>query len=228
MARLTSHGNKTMPRTNIKELGITPEQARNIFTGLSREEARAKVEELKAQNSSNQQQIGTFTDKVNSLNRAKNDGYKSMAVGSERNPFSKEGEGFLAKRLYGMTPGGGYNQLKDFFTGGKRGFIADISQITNQETLDKLIDVKNQGATFGALSNEELGLLIESATKIGSWEKKDENGKVIGYDIGEKRFDDELDRLIKLANRAIVQAGGSPVGGNTGQTSNGIKYEIVQ
>ena len=220
MARLTYHGNKTMPRINIKQLGLTPEQAKNTFGGLKPEEIGKKVEELQGAQAMNQQNVETFTDKVNALNEAKSNKYKSMAVGPEGNVFAKEGEG-LAGKIYQMAHP--FKNIANKLTGGKRGFIADIENITSKETLDNLIAIKAAGGTFGALSEKELQMLIDSATKIGNWKVENDKGEVIGYDIGEKLFDNELKRLQQLAEKAIVQSGGSV---NTGQTSSGIKYTI--
>jgi len=211
-----------MPKYTFDQLGVTKDQAKSIFTGLSREEAMAKAEELVSQRAQGQENVGTFTEKVNALNEVKNDPYKSMAVGA--NALSVDKGGF-AGAIYKLAHP--IKNIKNAITGGKQGVIADIENITSKETLDNLIAIKAAGGTFGALSEKELQMLIDSATKVGRWKKEDDNGNVY-YDVGEKIFDDELDRLTKLANKAIVKSGGSPVGGNLGQTSNGIKYEIVQ
>jgi hypothetical protein len=209
-----------MPRINIKELGLTPEQANSIFSGLAPEEIGAKVNELQTKNVQNQEKIGTFTQKVQQINKTQDSPYKSMAVGP--NAISRD-EGGLKSVLYGNK----LNQIKDFFTGGKQDFVADVKNLTSKETLDNLINIKAAGGTFGALSDKELQMLIDSATKIGNWEKTDEKGNTF-YDIGEKYFDEELNRIRTLANKAIQGAGGSPVPASSGQTSTGIKYEIIQ
>ena len=197
-----------MPRINIKELGLTPEQAKNIFAGLPPEQIGKKVEELQAIKSQSQQQVSTFTDKVNQIKGIKKDEYADIAVGS--NPLAR---GF----------GSPITSLKNLFTGGKQNFIADVQNLTNKETLDNLIAIKAAGGTFGSLTEKELDMLINSATKIGSWEMKDKNGKVTGYNIGQNAFNEELSRLQSLAEKAIVKAGGNV---NSGVTSSGIKYSI--
>lgn len=197
-----------MPRINIKDLGLTPEQAKNQFGGLPPEQIGKKVEELQAMNAQRQSQVSTFTDKVNQIKGIKKDEYADIAVGA--NP--------LARDL-----GSPITSLKNLFTGGKKNFIADVQNLTNKETLDNLIAIKAAGGTFGSLTERELDMLINSATKIGSWEKKDKNGKVTGYDIGQSAFNEELSRLQGLAEKAIVKAGGNV---NSGVTSSGIKYSI--
>ncbi len=65
----------------------------------------------------------------------------------------------------------------------------------SQLNLDTLIQAKSQGATFGALSDNELRMLASAATKMGTWAKKDGDGNVIGYNVGEKTFKKELDNI---------------------------------
>lgn len=197
-----------MPRINIKDLGLTPEQAKNTFGGLKPEEIGKKVEELQRAQAINQQNVETFTDKVNQIKGIKKDEYADIAVGA--NPFAR-----------GL--GSPITSLKNFFTGGKQNFIADIQNLTSKETLDNLIAIKQAGGTFGSLTEKELDMLINSATKIGRWEMTDENGQVTGYKVGQKAFNDELSRLQGLAEKAIVKAGGNV---NSGVTSSGIKYSI--
>lgn len=89
--------------------------------------------------------------------------------------------------------------LIDVF-GAKDDFIAGIDNLTKDLTLDNLIKAKNEGATFGALSNAELQLLAESATKINNWREgeRGSDGSIIsttGYDASQKDFMKELDRI---------------------------------
>lgn len=106
---------------------------------------------------------------------------------------SRVGPGVLSRGFFGIF---------DAFGAGDS-FAGDVHLLTSSETLQNLIDAKSRGATFGALSNQELGLLIESATKIGGWEKKDKNGIGTGvWDVSEKDFRVELDRIKKLAIKA--------------------------
>lgn len=89
--------------------------------------------------------------------------------------------------------------IGDIF-GAKDDFIAGVDNLTKDLTLDNLIQAKEQGATFGALSNAELQLLAESATKINNWRfgERGPDGSVIetdGYDASQKDFLAELDRI---------------------------------
>ncbi len=86
----------------------------------------------------------------------------------------------------------------------KQQFIADVEMLTNQETIKALIDIKSKGATLGAISDAELLLLSQSASKIGSWAIRDKKtGKVTGYQISEKLFKDELARMRGLAAKML-------------------------
>src|SRR3990167_8365449 len=89
-------------------------------------------------------------------------------------------------------------------------FIAGVEQIRSQLNLDKLISAKAQGATFGALSNQELQVLANAATKIGSWAKKDKDGNVIAYVTSEKNFLKEVDKINNFAKLDFILKGGNP------------------
>ena len=97
---------------------------------------------------------------------------------------------------------------KQKLNGNQQDFIASVSQLTDQEFLQNLIDVKAQGATFGALSDAEGKSLRQAATKIGSWEIRNKNGKVIGYNTSEEKFVEELNKIQSLAEKAYINAGG--------------------
>jgi hypothetical protein len=77
---------------------------------------------------------------------------------------------------------------------------ATIHQLTSELTLDNLINAKAKGATFGALSEGELGLLAKSASKLNDWEIKDENGVGTGlWEIDEKSFLAEIKKIQEFA-----------------------------
>lgn len=97
------------------------------------------------------------------------------------------------------------------FTGVEGDFIANINQLTNQETLTSLLDLKKAGGTLGALSEGEGKLLAQAATKINSWAQKDKAGNVTGYKTTEAAFKRELDTIKNLTKKAIIAAGGTPV-----------------
>jgi len=97
-----------------------------------------------------------------------------------------------------------------FFTGGKGNVVASIEQIRGQLTLDNLINAKAKGATFGALSEGELKLLNNSASKLGSWAVKDSDGNVVAYRTSETAFKQELDKINNYAKLDYIIKGGNP------------------
>lgn len=96
------------------------------------------------------------------------------------------------------------------FTGVRSNFIAGVQQLTQKLTLDQLVNAKAQGATFGALSEGELGLLSASASKINNWAIKDNAGNVVGYNISEKDFKAEVDKINSFQKLDFVLKGGDP------------------
>ena len=97
--------------------------------------------------------------------------------------------------------------LTSWATGNRQNFVAGVKQLTSQETLNALLELKAGGGTLGALSEGERFMLQESATKIGGWEIKDKNGIGSGfYNASEKDFKKELLNLQTLAEKAMLKA----------------------
>lgn len=97
--------------------------------------------------------------------------------------------------------------LTSWATGARQNFVAGVKQLTSQETLNALLELKAGGGTLGALSDGERFMLQESATKIGGWEIKDDNGNGTGfYNASEKSFKEELVKLQTLAEKAMLKA----------------------
>lgn len=92
----------------------------------------------------------------------------------------------------------------------KQKFLGEVSQLTKQLTLDKLVEAKSKGATFGALSDTELKMLSDAASAISNWEVKDEKtGKIIGYEIDENTFKEKLSEIQKYMTKAIKKSSGA-------------------
>jgi hypothetical protein len=71
----------------------------------------------------------------------------------------------------------GSEQLKPI----KEDFLNSIKRLTGEYTLNKLIEKKSQGATFGALSNAELSIISSSASELNSLLNVDaETGEIKG------------------------------------------------
>ena len=100
---------------------------------------------------------------------------------------------------------------KDKLTGDRSDLIADVSKMTAQMTLDKLITAKARGATFGSLQVEEMRKLEEAASQLNTWAIKDKEGNVLGYDTSEKSFYKEIDTLKYYAVLDHVRSGGDPL-----------------
>lgn len=93
-------------------------------------------------------------------------------------------------------------------SGAEQDFIASTEQLVSGLTLDSLIEAKAEGATFGALSEGEMNVLAQSATKIGKWARKDTDGNVIGYNIDEYSFQKELQTINNMAKLDYLRKGG--------------------
>lgn len=79
--------------------------------------------------------------------------------------------------------------------GNKQDFIGKVQQLVDNITMKKLIEVKGQGATFGALSDSERRVIERAATPINQWIVRNKKGEVTGYNIDQKSFKKELDRI---------------------------------
>ncbi len=126
--------------------------------------------------------------------------------------------------IFGRLIGRGYDTQ---VTGGRQNFIADVEQIISKEFLDNLVNVKAQGATFGALQKSEQDALTQSATKIGNWRITSGSGddkKVTGYNASEKDFKREVDRINALATKAFIVSGGDASQTTAKQMSDGNYY----
>lgn len=87
----------------------------------------------------------------------------------------------------------------------KKDFLGSVNEILSNKTLQKLIDAKAEGATFGALSEGELELLRSASSKLGTWgiiDKKTQ--KIKGFSAGEESVKKELERMRDLITKSGV------------------------
>lgn len=106
--------------------------------------------------------------------------------------------------------------------GNKDAFLGLAENIVSKKALDELISSKKEGATFGALSEREMSILRAASTALGAWENL-KDGKLSGYDVDQKTFKNEVNKLItdyqKLVNEAKVKTNDplnlTKVGGDT-------------
>lgn len=110
-------------------------------------------------------------------------------------------------------------------------FAAGINQLINKETIDTLINLKAQGGTLGALSDQERVMLQSATSKIGSWMMRDSKGNPTGkFEVSEDAFKKELNTIKELTQRAIANAAGS---GGTQQITTqslvqkGVRQDLV-
>jgi hypothetical protein len=90
-------------------------------------------------------------------------------------------------------------------TGAGQAFAGGVHRLASQEFINNLISAKGQGATFGALNQQEGDALRAAATQINDWEVKDSKGNGTGvWNIDQKSFNTELNRIKSLANKAIT------------------------
>ena len=146
--------------------------------------------------------IGTF------LKGAFAGGAVGAAAGA---PFA--GIGAIPGAIGGAAIGGTAASLqgaKDTMTGERQNLIAGVEQLRSQLDLDTLVAAKARGATFGALSDNELRVLSSAATKLGTWAIKDKQGNVLGYNTTESNFRKELDKINNFAKLDYILKGGMP------------------
>ena len=123
------------------------------------------------------------------------------------------GIGAIPGAIIGAVAGGVITSaqgVKDTVTGERQDFIAGVEQLRSGLNLDTLINAKARGATFGALSNQELQVLSSSATQLGTWAITNKDGKVIGYNASEKSVRAELNKINNYAKLDAILKGADP------------------
>ena len=116
---------------------------------------------------------------------------------------------------------GNLQGVKGTVTGETSNFIAGVEQLREQSTLDKLVEAKASGATFGALSDGERQTLAAAASRLGTWAIKDKNGKVVAYDTSEKEMKKELDTINNFKKLDYIYRGGNIADVGVIQTPDG-------
>lgn len=98
--------------------------------------------------------------------------------------------------------------LSDVF-GSRQSLISSVNQLTDKAFLDELLSLKERGGTLGQVTEKEGQALRSAASKIGTWEIKNDKGQVIGYNASEKDFKDEINRIRTSTNRILTELRGS-------------------
>lgn len=107
----------------------------------------------------------------------------------------------------------GRTDLGTFFSGDKATALGYIDNILSGATLEQLIKAKEAGATFGALSNQELGLLERSASVLNKWAIRDpDTNELQGFKVPDEKVIEELNKIKEKLTKGI---GGSIINENT-------------
>lgn len=213
-----------------KTLGLASGQLSNLASqrNLDRE---LKIAQINSANRSNQKTAGDSAPKVTSVNgvdstwnpTTKTFEPINLGTSSKNTMQSAQSEGNISEidklvKDSSIRSAVGPNKIARFIgrgfdsaTGTRQNYIAGVEQLRSQLTLDSLINAKARGATFGALSEGELGVLSKSASKLGTWAITDKSGKVTGYNASEKAFRSELDKINNYAKLDYILKGGDPV-----------------
>jgi gas vesicle protein len=88
-------------------------------------------------------------------------------------------------------------------------FAGGAAQALSKESLQSLIDAKAAGATFGALSDQELKMLQQSASKLGQWAII-KDGKITGFNASEEDVQKELKNLKEQTKLALSKVEEKP------------------
>jgi hypothetical protein len=178
------------------QLGLVPKELTPEQKLASDKVQIAKNEE----NAINKEKAFNSQTKATELNAIKSDEYLSGSVGPN----------WLSR----LSP-------TSIFSGGKQNFIASVKQLTDQETMNTLLNLKQAGGTLGALSDSERQMLQDAASKINNWAIKDpETGAITGYNASEDDFKAELTKLHGLAQRATDKANGAIATDTPAQATN--------
>jgi hypothetical protein len=119
-------------------------------------------------------------------------------------------EGFFPSTLGFFGGGGlfgGFSAI-DELGGGADDVVALTEQLISQEFLNKLVAEKGKGATFGQLSDREGAALRAAASAIGQTAIRNNDDKVVGYDMSERAFKEQLNILLDGVQRAHIKVTG--------------------
>ena len=193
----------------LKSEQIKTEQAQRakIYQDIQKIQNEQKGSILDPTTAEGAKQLGLMKAQVDQVGNILNSGSLNNAVGTNifsRTPESKKG---ILAGIGDFITGGPLRRLAN---PGISNFVGDVEQLRSQLNLQSLIDSKVKGATFCALSDQELQVLSNSATKIGTWTVKDAGGNVAGYNAKQSDFKKELDKINNFAKLDYIYRGGKP------------------
>lgn len=193
-------GNYSMSQADKLDMQLKQAQISKIYSDINtpKEETptqakeRQDKEKIAAQKAA---QIPIIKEKIDLVNKLKDHAGLNTRVGPSA-------IGLPTRTFLGV--GDAFGQGQDF--------AASVQQLTNQDTLTTLLDLKKSGGTLGAVSEKELDLLQKAASKINAWEVKDKNGVGKGqWNVSEKKFKEELDTVLKSSEALYQSLGGDKV-----------------
>ncbi len=92
----------------------------------------------------------------------------------------------------------------DSLTGGKGQILSKIQFLLDEQPLQKLIDVKAQWASFGALSEKELALLTKSSSLLNSAAKRNDEGQLTWFKLSEQDVKKHL-RILRDGYKKAIE-----------------------
>lgn len=106
-------------------------------------------------------------------------------------------------KIVGVVQGGA-GVFPDRLNVGKQDVLAIAKNLVSNQTLQALADAKSKGITFGALSEGELGLVGDAASRIAAKLIKDKDGNITGFSGSEKQFKEDLQAVKTGLEKSIV------------------------
>lgn len=85
----------------------------------------------------------------------------------------------------------------------KENFLWEVQNLLDGLTLQTLIDAKADGATFGALSNEELKMLQNTASELNQIAERDDENNITWFRWSEENFKKKVQKMIDAYEKTI-------------------------
>ncbi len=190
--------NNTLTRERI----ATEQRQRSLMGELTPAEKKAEALALKQAKTA----APVLQAKIDVLDGILNSNALGSTVGTST--LTRPSKNFIGK----VNPFGIPNLIGgvvDKMTGERQLLIGSVNQLVSKEFLDSVLSLKAQGGTLGQITEREGAKLQQAATKIGTWEVKNKNDEVIGYNVSEKDFKDEITRIKEATNRILTEARGN-------------------
>ena len=144
---------------------------------------------------------------INEINQARDINFVNTLDGLKTHPGMSKAVGVSLPFLPDVTR---FTPFKsDVLSGDVADFTGSMENVVKQLTLNTFAEAKEQGMTFGAMSQGEWDILGESATKISQWQRETEDGYVY-YDTSENNVKKELDVLSNFAKMDALRKGAAP------------------